>query len=169
MNSASKVGAIFVEAGESFTRLGNMTMQLQQASPNATNSGKWGEEEIHLLHEAVNKFGPDPQKIAETLKTRSASQIRNALKTKAFEGVSGLTRTPARPVPAVARSSRPVQVKQESERLVKSDDLTLNMLNASAGDAEAMRQDYIGPQHVYQVPQDGDSDAKTYPVLDVVT
>ncbi|XP_037089329.1 chromatin complexes subunit BAP18-like [Pollicipes pollicipes] len=139
MNSASKVGEIFVEAGEAFNRLGNMAVQLQQASPNATNSGKWREEEIEMLHEAVKRFGADPQKIGEILKTRSVSQIRNALKTKAFGGAQAHGGAAARPRPAPS-------AKQQASLAVKSD-VTLNMLNVGGADHDAgMSQDYFdGP------------------------
>ncbi|KAF0292419.1 Chromatin complexes subunit BAP18 [Amphibalanus amphitrite] len=155
MNSASKVGEIFVEAGEAFNRLGSLTVQLQQASPNPTNSGKWQEDEIDLLHDAVKRFGADPQKISEVLKSRSVSQIRNALRTKAFEGVQGGGKPRPRPAerskqqsqPAPQPAPQPPQQPDQQAGMVAQSDVTLNMLNAGVPEHEGDMSGayYVGP------------------------
>ncbi|EDV98823.1 polyglutamine-repeat protein pqn-41 isoform X2 [Drosophila grimshawi] len=83
MNSATKVGEIFTAAGQAFSRLGDLTMQLH---PNAESpSGKWTDEEIDMLHSSIMRFSDDLSKISLSIKSRTVSQIRQALKKKAFE------------------------------------------------------------------------------------
>ncbi|EDW29140.1 GL19553 [Drosophila persimilis] len=83
MNSATKVGEIFTAAGQAFSRLGDLTMQLH---PNAESpSGKWTDEEIDMLHSSIMRFSDDLSKISLSIKNRTVSQIRQALKKKAFE------------------------------------------------------------------------------------
>lgn len=92
MNSASKVAEIFESAGMAFSRLGAMTMELQQQSQSQSptnvynnDEGKWGENEIGMLRTAVRKFGNDIEKICMHMKSKSVSQIRSALKRKAVQ------------------------------------------------------------------------------------
>merc|ERR1739838_386537 len=49
-----------------------------------TSGIKWTEEEIELLRKAVAEFGHDIIKIGEVVKTRSASQLKNALKRRIY-------------------------------------------------------------------------------------
>ncbi|XP_016979182.1 ataxin-2 homolog isoform X1 [Drosophila rhopaloa] len=93
MNSATKVGEIFTAAGQAFSRLGDLTMQLH---PNAESpSGKWTDEEIDMLHSSIMRFSDDLTKISLSIKNRTVSQIRQALKKKAFEDAG----IPAKQVP----------------------------------------------------------------------
>ncbi|XP_062133065.1 polyglutamine-repeat protein pqn-41 isoform X1 [Drosophila sulfurigaster albostrigata] len=93
MNSATKVGEIFTAAGQAFSKLGDLTMQLH---PNAESpSGKWTDEEIDMLHSSIMRFSDDLSKISLSIKTRTVSQIRQALKKKAFEDAG----IPAKQVP----------------------------------------------------------------------
>ncbi|XP_037076014.1 chromatin complexes subunit BAP18-like [Pollicipes pollicipes] len=119
MSSASKVGEIFCDAGKAFNKLGTLTIQLQQASQQAPNSGKWREEEIEMLHGAVRRFASDLQKISDTMKSRSVSQIRNALKKKAFD-----------------EAGMQAQASAGAAKLSAKSDVTLNMLNAAESEVD---------------------------------
>eukprot|EP00795_Rhopilema_esculentum_P006195 gene6195-11599_t len=93
MTSASKVAEIFEAAGLAFTRLGTMAMELQSLPGEGGSSneeGKWGEEEIEMLRQAILRFGNDLQKISTQVKTKSVTQIRAALKQKAMQQKVGL-------------------------------------------------------------------------------
>ncbi|KAH8412460.1 hypothetical protein KR009_002360, partial [Drosophila setifemur] len=88
-----QVGEIFTAAGQAFSRLGDLTMQLH---PNADSpSGKWTDEEIDMLHSSIMRFSDDLSKISLSIKNRTVSQIRQALKKKAFEDAG----IPAKQVP----------------------------------------------------------------------
>lgn len=93
-SSASKVAEIFTAAGEAFSHLGELTMQLHPlnndtaVSPSTTttsNSGKWGDEEIEMLRSAVKRFGDDLKKISGQVKSKSVAQIKSALKRRIHE------------------------------------------------------------------------------------
>ncbi|XP_037960091.1 putative cyclin-dependent serine/threonine-protein kinase DDB_G0272797/DDB_G0274007 isoform X2 [Teleopsis dalmanni] len=89
-----KVGEIFTAAGQAFSRLGDLTMQLH---PNAdAPTGKWTDEEIDMLHASIMRFSDDLNKISLCIKNRTVSQIRQALKKKAFEDAG----IPAKQVPS---------------------------------------------------------------------
>ncbi|KDR18358.1 chromatin complexes subunit BAP18 [Zootermopsis nevadensis] len=132
MNSASKVGEIFTAAGAAFNKLGELTMQLHPTADSP--AGKWTDEEIEMLRQAVKHFGEDLSKISEHIKGRTVSQIRTTLKKKAFED-AGL------PV----RTIQTVQTTQASQQsmMSKSSEVTLNMLNApeSEVDVEGLPED----------------------------
>ncbi|XP_043202022.1 chromatin complexes subunit BAP18-like isoform X2 [Amphibalanus amphitrite] len=137
MSSASKVGEIFCDAGKAFNKLGNLTIQLQQASQQAPNSGKWREEEIEMLHGAVRRFASDLQKISDTMKSRSVNQIRNALKKKAFDE-AGLQ--------AQQQQQQQQAAAKEQAKLAAQSDVTLNMLNAGESEVDVEEMDhYDGP------------------------
>ncbi|XP_019865069.1 chromatin complexes subunit BAP18 [Aethina tumida] len=128
MSSASKVGEIFTAAGQAFNRLGDLTMQLH---PNAESpTGKWTDEEIEMLRQVVKQFSDGLEQISEHIKRRTVSQIRTALKKKAFED-AGLP--PVRQINTVQQQSQPL-MKQE---------VTLNMLNAAESevDVEGLHED----------------------------
>ncbi|CAG9813925.1 unnamed protein product [Phaedon cochleariae] len=131
MSSASKVGEIFTAAGQAFNRLGDLTMQLH---PNAESpTGKWTDEEIEMLRQVVKQFSDGLNQISDHIKRRTVSQIRTALKKKAFED-AGL---PVRPVNQV---QQPQNVQQQT--MIKSE-VTLNMLNAAESevDVEGLHED----------------------------
>uniref|UniRef100_H2Z164 Myb-like domain-containing protein n=1 Tax=Ciona savignyi TaxID=51511 RepID=H2Z164_CIOSA len=83
MSSAGKVSQIFISAGDAFTKLAELTMQINtqvEAPPGA----KWTDDEIEMLRQAVLKFGTDLNKISEVVKTRSLGQLKNAIKRKIY-------------------------------------------------------------------------------------
>ncbi|XP_067006932.1 chromatin complexes subunit BAP18 isoform X2 [Anabrus simplex] len=133
MNSASKVGEIFTAAGAAFNKLGELTMQLHPTADSP--AGKWTDEEIEMLRQAVRHFGEDLNKISEHIKGRTVSQIRTTLKKKAFED-AGL---PVRTITTVQQQTQPTQ----QGMMGKSAEVTLNMLNApeSEVDVEGLPED----------------------------
>ncbi|EFA02597.1 chromatin complexes subunit BAP18 [Tribolium castaneum] len=121
MSSASKVGEIFTAAGQAFNRLGDLTMQLH---PNVeSQSGKWTDEEIEMLRQVVKQFSDGLNQISEHIKRRTVSQIRTALKKKAFED-AGL---PVRQLNTVQQNVQQPMIKSE---------VTLNMLNAAESEVD---------------------------------
>ncbi|XP_023019145.1 BPTF-associated chromatin complex component 1 isoform X1 [Leptinotarsa decemlineata] len=134
MSSANKVGEIFTAAGQAFNRLGDLTMQLH---PNAESpTGKWTDEEIEMLRQVVKQFSDGLNQISDHIKRRTVSQIRTALKKKAFED-AGL---PVRQVNQVSQQVPPQNVQQQP--MIKSE-VTLNMLNAAESevDVEGLHED----------------------------
>ncbi|XP_060516706.1 chromatin complexes subunit BAP18 [Cylas formicarius] len=134
MSSASKVGEIFTAAGQAFNRLGDLTMQLH---PNAESpTGKWTDEEIEMLRQVVAQFSEGLNQISEHIKRRTVSQIRTALKKKAFED-AGL---PVRQLNTGPQ--QPVQPQPTQQSLIKQE-MTLNMLNAAESevDVEGLHED----------------------------
>ncbi|KAJ8965778.1 hypothetical protein NQ317_008137 [Molorchus minor] len=128
MSSASKVGEIFTAAGQAFNRLGDLTMQLHPNSESPT--GKWTDEEIEMLRQVVKQFSEGLNQISEHIKRRTVSQIRTALKKKAFED-AGL------PVRQINTVTQPTQQQQsvQQQSMIKSE-VTLNMLNAAESEVD---------------------------------
>ncbi|XP_017769955.1 PREDICTED: chromatin complexes subunit BAP18 [Nicrophorus vespilloides] len=121
MSSASKVGEIFTAAGAAFNKLGDLTMQLH---PNAESpAGKWTDEEIEMLRACVKNFSDGLNEISEHIKLRTVSQIRTALKKKAFEDAG----FPVRQMNTTVQVSQPQIIKSE---------VTLNMLNAGESEVD---------------------------------
>jgi len=161
MSSANKVGEIYLQAGTAFTKLGELTMQLRPPNDTAVGS-KWTDEEIEMLQSCIKRFGDDLGKITEIIKTRTVSQIRTALKTKAFSeaGIAipnqatnntsntsvtlGSTIAMGNPnsPPKVQRPKTQSQtpLTNSMSNMKPSSEVTLNMLNASDGDAEMTSQ-----------------------------
>ncbi|KAH1013680.1 hypothetical protein HUJ04_002643 [Dendroctonus ponderosae] len=129
MSSASKVGEIFTAAGQAFNRLGDLTMQLHPHSESP--SGKWTDEEIEMLRQVVKQFSDGLNQISEHIKRRTVSQIRTALKKKAFED-AGL---PVRQVTTVAQSQSTL-VGQTTQPSLMKQEVTLNMLNAAESEVD---------------------------------
>ncbi|CAH1986229.1 unnamed protein product [Acanthoscelides obtectus] len=107
MSSASKVGEIFTAAGQAFNRLGDLTMQLHPNTESPT--GKWTDEEIEMLRQVVKQFSDGLNQISDHIKRRTVSQIRTALKKKAFED-AGL---PIRQISTVAQPQQQTQTAQQ--------------------------------------------------------
>ncbi|KAG5897437.1 hypothetical protein JTB14_002700 [Gonioctena quinquepunctata] len=129
MSSASKVGEIFTAAGQAFNRLGDLTMQLH---PNAESpTGKWTDEEIEMLRQVVKQFSDGLNQISDHIKRRTVSQIRTALKKKAFED-AGL---PVRQVNQVTQQQVPQPQAVQQQPMMKSE-VTLNMLNAAESEVD---------------------------------
>jgi hypothetical protein len=80
MSNTNKVAEIFMHAGTAFSKLGEMVMELQKDDTLSSSSGKWTEEEIQLLKESVHRFGQDIEKISQMVRTRTAKQIKEAIK-----------------------------------------------------------------------------------------
>jgi hypothetical protein len=80
MTSAAKVAEIFITAGTAFSKLGEMTMDLQKDETKSSSTGKWTDEEIDLLKVAVYKFGQDIEKISDMVRSRTAKQIKEAMR-----------------------------------------------------------------------------------------
>ncbi len=158
-SSANKVGEIFTAAGTAFNKLGELTMQLHPSNDSAVGS-KWTEDEINELQSCIKQFGDDLNQISERIKTRTVSQIRTALKKKAFED-AGVSLPPPTTPAASTNSSSGVgnnqgqmvggnNISQKSQQRtkppissLKSSEVTLNALNASDGDSEmAPRLDF---------------------------
>ncbi|CAG9858503.1 unnamed protein product [Phyllotreta striolata] len=134
MSSASKVGEIFTAAGQAFNRLGDLTMQLH---PNAESpTGKWTDEEIEMLRQVVKQFSDGLNQISDHIKRRTVSQIRTALKKKAFED-AGL------PVRSVNQTTPVSTLQQNLQTPMIKNEVTLNMLNAAESevDVEGLHED----------------------------
>ena len=83
MSNSTKVGEIFLSAGDAFGRLGELTQQLEDGGQAGGGGGvKWTDEEVDMLHTAVRTFAEDLQAITETIKQRTVVQIKTALKKK---------------------------------------------------------------------------------------
>ncbi|CAN7996724.1 unnamed protein product [Ixodes hexagonus] len=137
--SASKVGEIFTAAGAAFTKLGELAVQLYSASEPSPAGGKWTDDEVEMLRNAVKRFGDDLNKISDHIKNRTISQIKNSMKRKAYEE-AGL------PIKKQQQQQVSVALKAAQEGAqtalaggllaqatgtTKSADMTLNMLNAT--------------------------------------
>ncbi|XP_018787899.1 PREDICTED: putative mediator of RNA polymerase II transcription subunit 26 isoform X1 [Bactrocera latifrons] len=150
MNSATKVGEIFTAAGQAFSRLGDLTMQLH---PNAESpSGKWTEEEINMLHSSILRFSDDLNKISSSIKNRTVSQIRQALKKKAFEDAG----IPAKQVP-VQQVQHVIQTVQQlptqQTHVVKQQTIQLNTIQQQHQNVNVITQQQ--QQHQPQQTQSG--------------
>uniref|UniRef100_A0A6P7HA15 Chromatin complexes subunit BAP18-like n=1 Tax=Diabrotica virgifera virgifera TaxID=50390 RepID=A0A6P7HA15_DIAVI len=86
-----------------------------------------------MLRQVVKQFSDGLNQISDHIKRRTVSQIRTALKKKAFED-AGL------PVRQVNQAVAPVQLQQQP--MIKSE-VTLNMLNAAESevDVEGLHED----------------------------
>ncbi|KAH8334362.1 hypothetical protein KR059_009273, partial [Drosophila kikkawai] len=124
-----QVGEIFTAAGQAFSRLGDLTMQLH---PNAESpSGKWTDEEIDMLHSSIMRFSDDLSKISLSIKNRTVSQIRQALKKKAFEDAG----IPAKQVPV-----------QQVQHVIQ----TLPLIQPQQPPQQSQQQPQQPPQQVFK-------------------
>lgn len=108
MSNSARVGEIFQTTGAAFKKLGELTMQLQGAG-SGTGGAKWSEQEIAMLHKAVNNFAADINVISETMKNKTVSQIKGALQKKAFED-AGIN---IQQIPQANTAPLPTQNKQK--------------------------------------------------------
>nr|CAD7456865.1 unnamed protein product [Timema tahoe] len=145
IDEEAEVGEIFTAAGEAFTNLGNLAMQLHPTADSP--AGKWSDEEIEMLRAAVNRFGEDLKHLSERIKSRTVSQIRATLKKKAFEDAGFPVRTVTTvQSPPPQPTSQPISQNTQQQGqpvMVKSADVNLNMLNApeSEVDVEGIHED----------------------------
>ncbi|XP_076435400.1 BPTF-associated chromatin complex component 1-like isoform X2 [Babylonia areolata] len=133
MSSASKVGEIFTAAGQAFSKLGELTMQLHPTAEHSSSGGKWTDQEVELLRTSVKKFGEDLNKLSEIIKSRTVSQIRNQLKRKAYEDAGLQPTTGKVQLKAVPSGSEPPSKKQKTSG---NKEVTLSALNAPEGDVD---------------------------------
>lgn len=131
-SSAAKVAEIFTAAGEAFSHLGELTMQLHPLSnepgvttpsaSSASNSGKWGDEEIDMLRSAVKRFGEDLKKISSQVKSKSVGQIRSALKKRLHEQDSSSQNTQKSKNKLQTATSEPQTKKRKTQEQTSSED-----------------------------------------------
>jgi len=131
-SSAAKVAEIFTAAGEAFSHLGELTMQLHPLSnepgvttpsaSSASNSGKWGDEEIDMLRSAVKRFGEDLKKISSQVKSKSVGQIRSALKKRLHEQDSSPQNTQKSKNKLQTATSEPQTKKRKTQEQTSSED-----------------------------------------------
>ncbi|XP_071839361.1 BPTF-associated chromatin complex component 1-like [Apostichopus japonicus] len=151
MGSATKVGEIFAAAGEAFSRLGELTMQLHPLNEPSPNSGKWSDEELQTLRNAVKRFGEDLHKISDMVKTRTVSQIRAAIRRKNYEQLDKQPSAQKRskPSPSLSESTAsstnemPVPVTlagstDEPPLKRQKQEMSLNMLNSVGNPADSL-------------------------------
>ncbi|XP_042879707.1 chromatin complexes subunit BAP18-like isoform X1 [Penaeus japonicus] len=142
MNSASKVGEIFLAAGTAFNKLAELTMQLHPTAEQSPSGTKWTDEEIEMLRSSVRRFGDDLNVISQRIKSRTVTQIRTALKKKAFED-SGIS-------PQAAAALQAQQTATQSGgsagggSMLGGRDVTLNMLNASESEVDVEGMGGVG-------------------------
>ncbi|XP_065649043.1 chromatin complexes subunit BAP18 [Hydra vulgaris] len=117
MSQAGKVAEIFTLAGETFMKLGTLAMSLQQSSDKIQDNGKWGDEEVEMLKKAISQFGEDIEKISTVIRTKSASQIKAALKQKT---VQNLTTAKGRPQLPISIQPRHAGMKSKANNIVYS-------------------------------------------------
>jgi len=91
MTQAGKVAEIFSVAGDAFTKLGSLAMQLQMTNERTADGSKWADDEIELLKLAIQRFGNDIEKISNLVKTKSTNQIKSALKQKAIQNLTSIS------------------------------------------------------------------------------
>lgn len=131
-SSAAKVAEIFTAAGEAFSHLGELTMQLHPlnneasltspSNANTSNSGKWGDEEIELLRNAVKRFGEDLKKISGQVKNKSVAQIKSALKKRLHEQEASSQNVKKTKEKTQAPSNEPQAKKRKTEVQSSSED-----------------------------------------------
>ena len=76
MSNTKRVGEIYSFIGSEFQHLVKMINQLESGGSRATGSGtKWTDQEIEMLHTAVQNFSADLYKISDIIKSRSDQQV----------------------------------------------------------------------------------------------
>ncbi|CAH8508011.1 unnamed protein product [Schistosoma mattheei] len=90
MANFSRVAEIFEQASVAFGRLAQLTLDLkqfqaQQNDGDSKTCGKWSQKEVEDLKAAIGRFGSDLSKVAEAIETKTINQIKQKLKTRAFQ------------------------------------------------------------------------------------
>ncbi|CAH8488947.1 unnamed protein product [Schistosoma turkestanicum] len=90
MSNFSRVAEIFEQASVAFGRLAQLTLDLkqfqaQQNDGDSKTCGKWSQKEVDDLKAAIGRFGSDLAKVAEAIETKTINQIKQKLKTRAFQ------------------------------------------------------------------------------------
>ncbi len=108
-------------------------MQLHPMAESSPTSGKWTDEEIEMLRSSIKTFGDDLQKISETIKTRTVSQIRAAMKKKAHEQATSQKQESQKRTQdsGTQENSRTPQAEEPPMKKPKQSEVTLNMLNST--------------------------------------
>ncbi|KAG8187499.1 hypothetical protein JTE90_022892 [Oedothorax gibbosus] len=126
-SNSSKVGEIFTAAGAAFNKLGELIMTLNSVGESSPSSGKWTAQEMDMLKSSVKTFGTDLERINESVKSRSITQIKAIpIKRKSFEDPS----VGVKKQMTTLSSIKPVPQDKMRSVQPKSADITLNMLNA---------------------------------------
>ncbi|KAK3877423.1 hypothetical protein Pmani_014656 [Petrolisthes manimaculis] len=145
MNSASKVGEIFLAAGTAFSKLAELTMQLHPTAEQSPAGTKWTDEEIEMLRSSVKRFGDDLNVISQRIKSRTVTQIRSALKKKAFEDAGISPQAAAAAIQAQqATSTQAAGASTGGATMLGGRDVTLNMLNASESEVDVEGMGGVG-------------------------
>ncbi|XP_066952817.1 chromatin complexes subunit BAP18 isoform X1 [Macrobrachium rosenbergii] len=143
MNSASKVGEIFLAAGTAFNKLAELTMQLHPTAEQSPAGTKWTDEEIEMLRSSVRRFGDDLNVISQRIKSRTVTQIRTALKKKAFED-AGIPPQTAAALQAQQTATSTPGGSGGSSSMMGGRDVTLNMLNATESEVDVEGMSGVG-------------------------
>eukprot|EP00041_Stephanoeca_diplocostata_P015327 m.292314 g.292314 ORF g.292314 m.292314 type:complete len:446 (+) comp19998_c0_seq1:313-1650(+) len=80
---AAIVTEIYRSAGKSLQELATMTAMLAQhtgSGTGASNTAKWTDDETQSLKRAIDTFGDEIKKIAEVVRTRTASEISTRIR-----------------------------------------------------------------------------------------
>ncbi|KAK8749535.1 hypothetical protein OTU49_015418, partial [Cherax quadricarinatus] len=143
MNSASKVGEIFLAAGTAFNKLAELTMQLHPTAEQSPAGTKWTDEEIEMLRSSVKRFGDDLNVISQRIKSRTVTQIRSALKKKAFED-AGISPQAAAALQTQQTTTTQASASAGGGSMLGGRDVTLNMLNASESEVDVEGMGGVG-------------------------
>ncbi|KAK7074531.1 hypothetical protein SK128_000363 [Halocaridina rubra] len=144
MNSASKVGEIFLAAGTAFNKLAELTMQLHPTAEQSPAGTKWTDEEIEMLRSSVRRFGDDLNVISQRIKSRTVTQIRTALKKKAFEDAGMPPQAAAALQAQQATTPTAAGSSAGATTMLGGRDVTLNMLNASESEVDVEGMGGVG-------------------------
>merc|ERR1712004_665273 len=111
--------------------------------PAPASGGKWTEQEIDMLRQAVQRFGDDLNQISAVIKNRTISQIKAQIKKRGYEE-AGLSPPPGEdktspkkttPGSAVVKPQSPGR-GEPSAKKQKTAEVTLSALNAPDTDVD---------------------------------
>jgi hypothetical protein len=74
-NKSAKIAEIFLYASSAFSKLSELTLEL-----NKQEDGKWTNEDINELKESLLNFGQNIDNLSQTINNRSKQQIRELIK-----------------------------------------------------------------------------------------
>ncbi|XP_067949130.1 chromatin complexes subunit BAP18-like [Watersipora subatra] len=117
MASSKTVAEIFMAAGKAFDNLGTMTLQLHP-NPDVPSNNKWTVAEVESLHAAVTQFNSDLNKIAENMKSRTVSQVKQKMKDELLSSTGDDAEEPAN------KKLKMAALQHSTPSTVKKDKLT---------------------------------------------